>query len=143
MTAGNDGILGRDLLGGPPPTLLHDETGPRQDLAAGTDPTNVAASFPASSLAWAVLADEAFAAGRVIESYAYSRVGYHRGLDALRRNGWKGHGPVPWSHEPNRGFLRCLHALGRAAAAINEADEAERCRTFLLDCDPEAADGLA
>ena len=55
-----------------------------------------------------------------MESYAYARVGYHRGLDLLRRNGWKGHGPVPWEHEPNRGFLRCLHALARAAAAIGE-----------------------
>jgi hypothetical protein len=143
MTAGNDGILGRDLLGGPPPTLLPDEPGPRQALADGADPTEVAAGCPASSLAWAVLADAAFAAGRVVESYAYARVGYHRGLDALRRNGWKGHGPVPWSHEPNRGFLRCLHALSRAAAAISESDEAERCRAFLRDCDPAAADALA
>ena len=138
MTAGNDGILGRDLLGGPPPTLLPDEPGPRQALAGGDDPGEVAARYPASSVAWAVLADDAFAGGRVVESYAYARVGYHRGLDALRRNGWKGHGPVPWSHEPNQGFLRCLHALGRAAAAINEIDEAERCRTFLADCDLEA-----
>ena len=43
--------------------------------------------------------------------YAYSRVGYHRSLDMLRRNGWKGHGPVPWEHEPNRGFLQCLALL--------------------------------
>jgi len=143
MTAGDDGILGRDLLGGPPPTLLPDEPGPREALVGGSDPGAVAADHPASSLAWAVLADEAFAAGRVVESYAYARVGYHRGLDALRRNGWKGHGPVPWSHEPNQGFLRCLHALGRAAAAIHEDDEAERCRAFLHDCDPAAADGLA
>ena len=143
MTAGDDGIVGRDLLGGPPPTLLPEEPGPRDALAAGEDPAAVAARHPSSSLAWAVLADDAFAAGRVVESYAYARVGYHRGLDALRRNGWKGHGPVPWSHEPNRGFLRCLHALGRAAAAINENDEAERCRAFLDDSDPNAAAALA
>ena len=74
--------------------------------------------------------------GRVVESYAYARVGYHRGLDALRRNGWKGHGPVPWSHDPNRGFLRCLIALQRAAATIDEVDEAQRCADFILDCDP-------
>jgi hypothetical protein len=142
MTAGNDGILGRDLLGGPPPTLLPDEPGPRQALASGDDPGDVAARYPASSSAWAVLADDVFASGRVVESYAYARVGYHRGLDALRRNGWKGHGPVPWSHEPNQGFLRCLHALGRAAAAINEPDEAERCTAFLNDCDREAVKTL-
>ena len=103
----------------------------------------MAARFPTYSAAWAALADNAFARGDVIESYAYALVGYHRGLDALRRNGWKGHGPVPWSHAPNRGFLRSLHALGRAAAAIGETDEAERCRTFLDDSDPTAASALA
>ena len=127
-----------NLLAGPPPTLLPDEPEPRAALAAGTDPATVAARFPSSSAAWSALADRAFAGGSVIESYAYARVGYHRGLDALRRNGWKGHGPVPWSHEPNRGFLRSLHALARAAAAIGEAEEAERCTSFLRDSDPEA-----
>ena len=62
-----------------------------------------------------------------VEAYAYARTGYHRGLDALRRNGWKGFGPVPWSHEPNRGFLRCVTVLAKAAEAIGEADEHERC----------------
>src|SRR4051794_635572 len=128
----------RNLLGGPPPTLLPDEPEPRAALAAGTDPATVAARFPAASVGWAALADRAFEAGSVVESYAYARVGYHRGLDALRRSGWKGHGPVPWSHEPNRGFLRSLHALARAAAAIGETDEAERCSTFLRDSDPQA-----
>ena len=142
MSANDPGIVGRDLLGGPPPTLLPDEAEPREALAAGEDPTAVAARYPAASAAWAALADDAFAAGRVIESYAYARVGYHRGLDALRRNGWKGHGPVPWSHEPNRGFLRCLHALGRAAASIGESDEAERCAAFLADSDLEAVKTL-
>lgn len=131
-----------NLLGGPPPTMLPDEAAPREALADGLDPSEVAARFPSSSAAWAALADRAYGAGAVIESYAYARVGYHRGLDALRRNGWKGHGPVPWSHEPNRGFLRCLHALARAAAAIGEADEAQRCRTFLDDSDPEATRAL-
>jgi hypothetical protein len=130
---------GRDLLGGPPPTLLPDEPEPRTALERGDDPAEVAARFPTNSAAWAALADAAFARGAVIESYAYARVGYHRGLDALRRSGWKGHGPVPWSHEPNRGFLRSLHALGRAAAAIGEADEAQRCTAFLHDSDPAAA----
>jgi hypothetical protein len=139
MSANDPGIVGRDLLGGPPPTLLPDEPGPRQALAAGEDPAEVAARYPTASAAWAALADDAFGAGRVIESYAYARVGYHRGLDALRRNGWKGHGPVPWAHEPNRGFLRCLHALGRAAASIGESDEAERCAAFLRDSDPAAS----
>jgi hypothetical protein len=103
----------------------------------------VAATFPAYPGAWAALADRAFADESIIEAYAYARVGYHRGLDALRRAGWKGHGPVPWSHEPNRGFLRCLHTLGKAAAAIGENDEAERCREFLRDSDPTAIEALS
>ena len=69
-------------------------------------------------------------------------MGYHRSLDLLRRNGWKGHGPVPWSHEPNRGFLRALAALSRAADSIGETAEAQRCATFLRDSSPEAADQL-
>ena len=74
--------------------------------------------------------------------YAYARVGYHRSLDMLRRNGWKGHGPVPWEHEPNRGFLKALALLALAARAIGETDEWERCSTFLRDSSPEAADAL-
>lgn len=135
--------LHENLLGGPPPTLLPDDSSPRVELERGADPYEVAARYPQSSLAWAVLADQSWAEQRVIESYAFARVGYHRGLDALRRNGWKGHGPVPWQHEPNRGFLRCLFALQRAAAAIDEADEADRCLTFLADCDPTAFDALS
>jgi len=128
--------VGMNLLDGPPPTLLPADPAPAQALAAGEDPAAVAATYPTSSLAWAALADQAWADSRVIESYAFARVGYHRGLDALRRNGWKGHGPVPWAHEPNQGFLRCLQALGRAAGAIGEADEQVRIRDFLLECDP-------
>jgi hypothetical protein len=73
-----------------------------------------------------------------VTAYAYARVGYHRSLDLLRRNGWKGHGPVPWSHEPNRGFLRALAALAVAAGRIGEAPEAARCAEFLRDSSPEA-----
>jgi hypothetical protein len=126
-----------DLLGGPPPTLLPPDVAAGQ-VAAGDSPESVATAHPASPLAWAALAEAALADGRDLEGYAYARVGYHRGLDALRRNGWKGHGPVPWSHEPNRGFLRCLAALAEASARIDERDEAERCRGFLADCDPAA-----
>lgn len=128
-----------NLLGGPPPTHLPDDPEPRELLAAGTAPADVAAKHPTSSLAWAQLADDAFEAGRVVESYAYARTGYHRGLDALRRNGWKGHGPVPFEHEPNRGFLRALHALARAAQAIGEQEEYERCTSFLKESSPTAA----
>jgi hypothetical protein len=95
-----------------PPTKLPDDPAVPL-LAAGRDPAEVAAAHPASSAAWATLAEAALAADRPVEAYAYARTGYHRGLDALRRSGWKGQGPVPWSHEPNRGFLRAVHALGR------------------------------
>ncbi len=132
-----------NLFGEPAQTLLPDVTEAREALAAGTDPAEVAARFPTFSGAWAALADRAFATGSTMESYAYARTGYHRGLDALRRNGWKGHGPVPWSHEPNRGWLRCVHALGRAAMTIEETDEAARCAELLRDSDPAAADALA
>ena len=133
----------QNLLGGPPPTELPDNPEARQSLGAGVDPFEVAARFPAYPAAWAELADRAFGKGDVIESYAYARTGYHRGLDQLRRAGWKGHGPIPWEHVPNRGFLRALHALGRAAAAIGEDDEAQRCRTFLRDSSPAAAEALS
>jgi len=135
-------ITGKDLLGGPPPTLLPDEVEPRELIESGRAAADVAAAHPTSSLAWAELADAAYARGAVVESYAYARTGYHRGLDALRRAGWKGYGPVPWSHAPNRGFLRALHALGRAAGAIHEDAEAERIWQFLSDSDPEAARAL-
>lgn len=131
--------VGENLLDGPPPTLLPADDVAEVELRGGADAYDVARRHPTCSLAWAVLADQAWAEGRVVESYAFARVGYHRGLDALRRNGWKGHGPVPWAHEPNQGFLRCLNALARCAQAIGEVDEAERCRAFLIDCDPNAA----
>ena len=134
--------MDQNLLGGPEPTYLPDDPEPRTLLDEGVDPYAVAADHPTSSLAWAVLADQAFAEGRTVESYAFARVGYHRGLDALRRNGWKGHGPVPWEHEPNRGFLRCLHALARAAQQIGEEDEATRCTLFLRESSHTAADAL-
>jgi hypothetical protein len=96
----------------------------------------VVAAHPTSSLAWAALADYTHAQGRLLEAYAYARVGYHRGLDALRKAGWRGQGPVPWSHEPNRGVLRALFALRRAAAEIGETDEYERLTAFLDGADP-------
>ncbi|MFV2172602.1 DUF3151 domain-containing protein [Actinomadura sp. LOL_016] len=132
----------QNLLGGPPPTELPDNTEARTALENGVDPFEVAARHPDHPGAWAELADRAFARGSVIDSYAFARTGYHRGLDQLRRAGWKGQGPIPWEHEPNRGFLRALHALGRAAAAIGEDGEADRCKAFLRDSSAEAADVL-
>ncbi|HEY0934269.1 MAG TPA: DUF3151 domain-containing protein [Trebonia sp.] len=128
----------RNLLGEPPATLLPPLTEAEALIASGTAPVDVAAQYPAFPLAWALLAESALAAGHPVEGYAYARTGYHRSLDALRRNGWKGHGPVPWSHEPNRGFLRCLAALATAAGKIGETDEEQRCWDFLADSSPEA-----
>ncbi len=132
----------RNLLG-PDATLLPEEPEVVERLAAGDEALDLAAAHPTSSLVWAVLADEAYAEGRTIESYAFARTGYHRGLDALRRSGWRGTGPVPYSHEPNRGFLRALYALGRAAASIGEMEEAERIAALLRESDPEASARLA
>lgn len=112
-------------------------------LAAGGDPVQVATQHPSSSAAWAALAEEALGREFWIEGYAYARTGYHRGLDSLRKAGWRGTGPVPWSHGPNQGFLRALHALAVAATAIGESDEAERCQKFLDDCDPAASIALS
>ncbi|MDP5226477.1 MULTISPECIES: DUF3151 domain-containing protein [Arthrobacter] len=128
----------RANLLGPEPTKLPAETEVYQHLAVGVHVHELLAKYPASSLLWALAAEQAWAEGKTIESYAFARVGYHRGLDALRRNGWRGAGPIPWEHEPNQGFLRALHALGRASAAIGEAEEPERISTFLNDSDPTA-----
>lgn len=126
-----------------PETLLPAEPEVTAALAADAPIASVVVSHPSSSLAWALLADEAWARGATLESYAYARVGYHRGLDALRKAGWRGVGPVPWSHEPNRGVLRALFALRRAAEAIDEAGEAERLTDFLNASDPEALRALS
>jgi hypothetical protein len=132
-----------NLLGEPAPTLLPDDAPVRAQLANGVDPAVVAAAWPAHPAGWAALAEQALASNDPVPAYAFARTGYHRGLDALRRNGWRGQGPIPWSHEPNQGFLRSLAALAAAAEAIDEHDEAARCRQFLLDSDPTAADVLS
>jgi len=125
----------KNLLG-PDPTYLpedHPDMAARAAVAAGEEARDVAARYPASSHAWALLARAAMSEEDPVAAYAYARTGYHRGLDALRRAGWKGQGPIPADHVPNQGFLASLEALGDAAAAIGEDDEAERCRTFLSD----------
>jgi hypothetical protein len=127
--------IGENLFEGPPETLLPEDPA-AAELAAGAPASEVVRQFPTSSLVWADLSDEAWAEDKPLESYAFARVGYHRGLDALRRNGWKGFGPVPWAHEPNQGFLRCLRSLSRAAAAIGETEEVNRLGVFIEECDP-------
>src|SRR5690625_7030036 len=117
----------RNLLAGPDPTHLpydHPDVEASKWLDAARAPEEIAQNLPASSLAWAVLAERALKEGDGVTAYAFARTGYHRGLDALRRAGWRGHGPVPVDHEPNQGFLRALLSLAEAADAIGEADEA-------------------
>ncbi|NUS74328.1 MAG: DUF3151 domain-containing protein [Corynebacteriales bacterium] len=140
----------RNLMPEPPSTFLPADEAADAALEAAAETgayAQVAADHPTSSAAWAALADRELSQGpeleRQVTAYAYARTGYHRGLDALRRNGWKGHGPVPWAHHPNRGFLQCLALLARTAGAINEVEEAARCAQFLADCDPAAADQLS
>ncbi len=130
-----------DLLG-PDPTLLPGDPDAEAALRANESPAVVAAAHPSASVAWAALAEDALADDKAITAYAYARTGYHRGLDQLRRNGWKGFGSVPYAHEPNRGFLRCVAALARAADAIGETDEQARCLDLLDDCDAGARQAL-
>ena len=128
--------MSTDLLGIPETRLPED---PAAAELGGRPAREVAAAYPASSLAWATLAEEALAEGEDVTAYAYARTGYHRGLDALRRSGWRGQGPVPWEHEPNRGFLRALAALAVAAGRIGETEEQVRCTEFLRASSTEAA----
>lgn len=127
-----------DLLG-IPETFLPDDPAAAAVAADEERLGRVAAAYPASSLAWAVLAEAALEAAHPVQAYAFARTGYHRGLDALRRAGWRGQGPIPWSHEPNRGFLRALAALAKAAGEIDEEDERARCTEFLRASSAEAA----
>lgn len=130
-------LIGKNLVG-PDPTRLAAEPEVSEALRAESDARTVATRYPRSSQAWARAAEQAFGRGEQLEAYAFARVGYHRGLDALRAAGWRGAGPVPWSHEPNRGFLRALYWLRRAAVEIGEADEVQRIGAFLDESDPDA-----
>lgn len=132
------------LTSGPPETVLpppdpqvadalaRAETAPpgERRSAAGA----VAAAHPELLAAWALLAEST---DDPVESYAYARVGYHRGLDQLRASGWRGSGYVRWQHLSNRGFLRSLEALRTAAERLGESAEAVRCATFLAQLDPD------
>jgi hypothetical protein len=121
---------------GPAPALLPVIGPPVTDDATHADLVAAVVTEPAGSAAWAQLAEEALAVGSSeadVTAYAYARTGYHRGLDALRRAGWKGAGPIPYEHEPNRGFLRALWSLARAAQRIGDQVEHERCAQFLRD----------
>lgn len=130
--------IGEDLMAQPPATTLPRNDAAEQMRAGGASAEQIAAAHPTDSAAWADLAQTALDQKQSIAAYAYARTGYHRGLDALRRNGWKGWGSVPWAHEPNRGVLRCFFYLAQAADQIGESDEVERLTTLIDDSDPQA-----
>lgn len=128
----------------PPPIKLP------EDLVPTPITESVVLAHPASPLAWATLAEEKIAAATTAPNdpkvqavaYAYARTGYHRSLDRLRANGWKGWGPVPYSHLPNQGVLRAIAALARASAMIGDQAEYDRCRQMLSDADPDCVGPL-
>ena len=125
------------VLDPPPPeavAALEDALGTRDLTARRRAVMGVVAKWPRFLDAWARLGE---LARDDVEGYACFRVGYHRGLDALRQSGWRGVGYVRWRHESNRGFLRALDGLRGQAAVIGENDEAERCAQFLRQLDPD------
>lgn len=142
---------GRDLFGTQHPPVLLPES-----LATSVVGGETLAELEAKAVAnlkdsgvWAALAAHHLPSGELstdssakITAYACARTGYHRGLDALRSNGWRGTGPVPWSHEPNRGVLRAIMMLAVVAKEIGEDDEYIRCLNLVNDCDPDAADEI-
>ena len=130
-----------NLLGEPPETLLPEDPGTAL-LAEGAEADEVASRHPDSVAAWARLAEAALADGRDLEGYAFARTAYHRSLDSLRRNGWRGHGPVPWTHEANRGFLHALAVLATASERLGDDAEAHRCREFLRESSREGYEAL-
>src|ERR1700693_3501458 len=96
--------------GGPPETVLPPE--PDEAHAAleraRAEPlerrraavSDVVERWPAFLDAWARLGE---LARDDVEAYACFRVGYHRGLDRLRRAGWLGGGGGRWGDEADRG----------------------------------------
>ncbi|MGH7693006.1 MAG: DUF3151 domain-containing protein [Candidatus Dormibacteria bacterium] len=116
-----------------------DEAPPADQLA---QLSRLCGEHPAFLDGWARLAQAAYSSGDSVAAYAYSRVGYHRGLDRLRKSGWGGTGQVEWAEPSNRGFLRSLFMLMVAAASVGEEDEADRCHRFLLDLDPNDGIGV-
>jgi hypothetical protein len=133
---------------GPPNTVLPDlspELAERLVAASASQrPRNAVAALvaeePTFLEGWAKLGElseeAAYDDRGNVEAYAYFRIGYHRGLDALRKNGWRGSGYVRWEHPSNLGFLRCLDGLRKMAEVIGETHEAERCSEFLSQLDP-------
>ena len=133
----------RMMSSGPPETILPDVPSGIMAALAGAESAEashrrdelllVAAQYPTALHVWAALGR---ASRDGAEAYMAFRVGYHRGLDQLRANGWRGSGYVRYAHASNRGFLDCLDGLRRQAEIIGETSEAVRCAQFLAQLDP-------
>lgn len=142
MPEPTDPLTSRNLLGTPETLLPEDfvDVTVSAELADHGEPRELARRHPESPLVWAALAQDALTEGDEIAAYAFARTGYHRGLDSLRRAGWRGHGPIPASHAPNRGFLRALAMLGETSRRIGDQAEADRVLDFLREADPTLLD---
>lgn len=127
----------KDMMA-PPPVHLPEDPAHGKDLLA----RETALAHPDSPSVWAARAARELQDGDTLIAYAYARTGYHRSLDRLRANGWKGWGPVPASHEPNQGVLRAIAMLALASKAIGDDPEYDRCRQMLSDADPHSVEDL-
>ena len=130
---------GESILPLEPAELRHRlaQLGSASDDEKRNELAKLACEFPASSAVWALLAA---ASATAVERYAFARVGYHRGLDAARKAGWRGSGYIRWKEPSNRGLLASIDALRIAAAEIGESEEVQRCALFLRQLDPEWPD---
>lgn len=122
-----------DMLA-PDPIRLPEDPATGCDLLADA----TAVEHPDSPAVWAARAERELADGDTIVAYAYARTGYHRSLDRLRANGWKGWGPVPASHAANVPVLKAIAMLALASKAIGDDAEYDRCRQMLSDADPDS-----
>ena len=141
MADRTDNLTSGNLLGIPETRLPDDfvDVQVAEELVEG-EPRDIAARHLDSPLAWATLAEDALTDGDLVAAYAYARTGYHRGLDALRRSGWRGQGPIPAAHAPNRGFLRALAMLWETSRQLGDEPEADRVTAFLREADPSLLD---
>ena len=108
-----------NLLGGPDPTRLpsdHPDVPARAAVAGGTAPRAAVPAHPASSLLWALLAEEALADDPVAAS-AYARTGYQRSAEGARDEPRRGRGPAVRPTGPTAAPSSCSGSLGAAQIA--------------------------
>jgi len=131
----NKGKIPETRLPSEDPTLEQEMNKVRGNESADKRSTLLilASKNPESIGIWCVLG---ISSSEMMESYSYFRVAYHRGLDSLRKNGWRGSGFVRWEHESNRYFLFALNQLAEISREIGDHAEAERCSLFLRQLEP-------